>query len=364
MPATEVWPSSNILIPVDKPCEPSKYIIGKHIIGNGSYSNIYECKSKETGHHYAVKKYSKKLMYGMETMLQSEFQILQMMSMNHPNILTLIDHFETETELYLVTDLACGDLFSRIECPSVFTSDQISNITYSLLSTIDYLHQNSIVHCDIKPENILFQSNDSILVADFGLAKHVHPNQKFHERAGTLSYMAPEMLNKDGSGYSYGVDVWSIGVTVYYMMCGYMPFDCENDQETIEAITTADYSFEPKEYWNRSREAKDFIDCCFKVDLQERSTIKELLIHPFIQSSVLKNNLANLEICPKIDKSRRSSTAAGATSQGAYCHSPDTVSKFTSPVMSPILSANRTPIMSTNTSSTNLTSFFLNSHGK
>lgn len=353
-----IWPSSNVLSPGALPCEPSKYIVGKKIIGYGSYSNVYECKSKITGDHYAIKKYSKKLMYGLESMLQSEFQILKAISMNHNNILTLIDYFETETELYLVSDLASGDLFSKIKCPSVFSDLEISSIIFTLLSTIKYLHQNQIIHCDIKPENILIQPNNSILIADFGLAKHLKPNQKFFEKSGTLSYMAPEMLNK--SGYDYAVDVWSIGVTAYYMMCGYMPFDCENDQETTEAILSGDYSFEPEEYWNRSREAKDFVDCCFKVDPQQRCTIDELLLHPFIQSSVLKNDLSNLSLCPKIDKSRKSSIGFGVTSQGAFCYSPDVVSNLTSPVSSPNLSAKITPLISPATSFTNLNSLHNN----
>lgn len=290
MSATTVWPpveSTNVMNSTQFFDIPCNYILLKKKLGDGLYSVVYECKNKSTGSHYAAKKYLKRLVFGLEAMLQLEFHVLQRVSMSHPNILTLADHFETKDDLFLVTDLCSGgELFDKIvNNEELKLSEQLSKeITTTLVSTIEYLHSNHIVHRDVKAENVLFQSKTShkILVADFGLARVLHGGEKLNDVLGTLSYMAPEMLLRE-HGHEYAVDVWALGVLVYFMLCGYMPFDCETDNETKEAISKGDFHFEPVEYWeNISPEAKDFLKCCFVVDPKKRSTMKELERHAFV----------------------------------------------------------------------------------
>lgn len=273
---------------------PCKYIVSKNKLGDGSYSTVFECKNKLTGLHYAAKQYKKCLVYGLEEMLQNEFHILKKVSNSHPHILSLVDYFETRDYLYLVTDLARGgETFDRVISSQEgrLPEAQVREITRSLLSTVHYLHSNNIVHRDLKAENLLFQSKSthksSILVADFGLARITGANQKLHDRCGTLSYMAPEMLDT-ARGHSLSVDIWAIGVIVYFMLCGYMPFDCETDDETIEAISTGHYMFEPEEgYWEHvSADARDFITSCFTLDPSKRPTAQECLHHRFMSPNV------------------------------------------------------------------------------
>lgn len=273
---------------------PCKYILSKKKLGDGSYSTVFECKNKLTGLHYAAKQYKKRLVYGLEDMLQSEFQILKKVSNSHPHILSLVDYFETRDDLYLVTDLARGgETFERVVSSQEgrLPETQVREITRSLLSTVHYLHSHGIVHRDLKAENLLFQSRNtlksSILVADFGLARILQQGQKLHDRCGTLSYMAPEMLDT-AKGHSFSVDIWAIGVIVYFMLCGYMPFDCETDDETIEAISSAHYMFEPEDgYWEHvSADARDFITYCFTLDSSRRPTASECLKHHFIASNI------------------------------------------------------------------------------
>lgn len=285
---SEVWPSTSStdvhkIDPSDfnQPC---KYVLCKKMLGDGSYSTVYECKNKVTGQHYAVKLYLKKMVYGLEEMLQNEFQILKSVSMSHENILTLIDYFETEDSLYLVTDLALGgELYDRIMKGKL---DEIlaSKITKSIVSTLQYLHINHIVHRDLKAENLLFQSkkkDSNVLLADFGLARLLKKDETLNDVSGTLSYMAPEMFTR--AGHDYAVDIWALGVLVYFMLCGYMPFDCDNDDETKETILKGDYIFEPPEYWDHiSGDAKDFIASCFTVNPHSRPTAHDLLQHPFL----------------------------------------------------------------------------------
>ena len=276
---------------------PCNYVLSKKKIGDGSFSTVFECKNTITGSHYAAKKYSKKHVYGSEEMLQNEFKALQKVSMSHPNILTLIDYFETRDGLYLVTDLCHGgELFDRITATEMGMDELlVREIAAGLVDIVQHLHKNGIVHRDIKAENILFQSKRSnkFLLADFGCARVLSEGETLKDVCGTLSYIAPEVLSR--SGHSYGVDIWSIGVVVYFMACSYMPFDCETDQETKEAISKAEYYFEPEEYWSDiSAEGKDFIRSCFVVDPENRPTIQELAQHPFLKRQVPRRTAADL----------------------------------------------------------------------
>lgn len=386
----EVWPptestkiNGRTSSATEQPC---KYILSKHKLGDGTYSGVFECKNKLTGQHYAAKMYKKSLVYGLESMLQNEFLVLKKISMSHDNILKLIDHFETASELYLVTEIAYGgELFDRITKSGHLEESQASDITQSLMSAISYLHANNIVHNDLKAENILFRSRKSdsmnILVADFGLARILPSGEKLQGVRGTLSYIAPEVLN--GSGYDFAVDIWSVGVIVYFMLCGYMPFDCETDDETKCAILAGDYMYEPPEYWlHVSAEAKDFIDCCLNTDPNERLTANSASIHPFLNPQRISNPVLKvssstdlhenlkaaimqlhlpIQSASRTDFSVQRSTGTSHTIStvssklsllgssrttvsydskldGACCDAPDIVSKFTTPVISNVVS--------------------------
>ncbi|RLV91812.1 Calcium/calmodulin-dependent protein kinase type I [Spathaspora sp. JA1] len=362
-------------------CQSAKYILCKNQIGKGSYSSVFECKNSITGRHYAAKKYSKKLMYGLEVMIRNEFEVLKSVSMTNSNILSLIDYFETDYSIYLVTDLAKGgDLFDRVvHHPRKRLSEvDAREITHSLVSAVAYLHSNSIVHRDIKAENLLFQTGDSnsILVADFGLARILHPYEKLYDVSGTLSYMAPEIFDRY-PGYDYSVDIWAIGVALYFMLCGYFPFDCEDDEGTRNAIKNRLYLFYPPAYWTDiSTEAKDFILSCFEMAPEKRPKAATLLQHPYLISTELKLSdsvedllsdtsrfslykdeirriLAGTSTSSSdsfstsksscstlVERGRLESMKAGASSFGDLCLTPECVSAFTSPLISPALSRN------------------------
>lgn len=273
----------------DLPCP---YILSKKVLGTGSYADVYECKNTVTGAHYAAKRFKKKLIYGMELMLQREFQVLKAVLREHKNILLMVDYFETSEYFFLVTDLANGgELFERItQSPNDrLTVADTRSILLNLLSALAHIHKNGIVHRDIKAENILFASRNSraslLLLADFGHAQILTGGELAHTIGGTLSYLAPEVVER--KGHSFPVDLWAVGVLTYFMLCGYMPFDCDNDAETREYITKADYAFEPEEYWaNVPDIAKDFINKCLRVNPAERITAEESLKHPFIAEAI------------------------------------------------------------------------------
>lgn len=350
-----------------------KYIISKKPLGEGSYSTVFECKNTQTNKHYACKRYTKNLMFGMESMLQNEFEILKSFSESHEHLVKLKDYFETEKYLFLVTDLAKGgELFDTVLTRKKIPESDCVQITAQLVDTLSYLHNNKIVHRDIKAENILFQSKNKplILVADFGLAKILEKGEKLYNKCGTLSYMAPEMFHK--KGYDFTVDIWALGVVVYFMLCGYMPFDCETDEETAEAISKSDYMFEPPEYWSHiSPSAKDFISKCFINNPDQRFNINEAALHPFLSApdsttnssiyskitsqsslSTLNTTSSSVSLVNKLQESlsalrydqlhERSllsvhltpSDSVSTKLQGAMCESPHKTSEFNTPITS------------------------------
>lgn len=288
----------------------SQYVVSKLDIGKGTLSTVFECKNIYTGIHYAIKKYSKRIMCGMEDLLENEIQVLKKVSRINDNISTLIDYFETKNNYFFVMELEKGgELYDFImkSKDMRLSESQVKVITKTLIKTIGFLHKNNVVHRDIKSENILLKNKilllkenvinpKDIIISDFGLAKIVKDQkQSLFEIVGTLSFMAPEIFNK--SGYSMPIDIWALGVMVYYMLSGYTPFDCETDEQTRNAIVNNDYDFEPLEYWNFiSVDAKDFIKQCLNSDSLKRKDCDSLLNHSFFNDNPVKLDLSSTHI--------------------------------------------------------------------
>ncbi|KAI7847823.1 kinase-like domain-containing protein [Circinella umbellata] len=270
--------------PVTVPC---KYKTGK-VLGNGTYATVKEALHIETNKFYACKIINKKLMEGREHMIRNEINILRKISQGHKNILSLVDYFETLNNLYLVTDLAMGgELFDRIWQKGSYFERDAAHIVRTVCDAVAYLHDNGIVHRDLKPENLLFRTPDEdsdLLIADFGLSRIIDTD-KFHvltTTCGTPGYMAPEIFKKTGHGKP--VDMWAIGVIAFFLLCGYTPFERENNIDEMNAIMHADYSFDEQFWSGISEESKDFVRRCLTIDPTKRITAHEALEHPWLTS--------------------------------------------------------------------------------
>ncbi|CCU77318.1 calcium/calmodulin dependent protein kinase [Blumeria hordei DH14] len=278
--------------PVIHACQ---YKIGK-TLGSGSYSVVKECVHIETSRYYATKVINKRLVSGQERTIRNEIAVLKRVSMGHQNILTLVDYFETSNNLYLVTELALGgELFDRICRKGSYFESDAADLVRAALSAVAYLHDHGIVHRDLKPENLLFRTpedNADLLIADFGLSRVIDEEQ-FHiltTTCGTPGYMAPEIFKK--TGYGKSVDIWSIGVITYFLLCGYTPFDRDSNLEEMQAILDADFSFTPIEYWrNVSPQAREFIKRCLTIDPTKRLTAHQALSDPFVAGLQKGNDL-------------------------------------------------------------------------
>ncbi|EPY53453.1 CAMK/CAMK1 protein kinase Cmk1 [Schizosaccharomyces cryophilus OY26] len=278
---------------------PCKYRTGR-VLGGGSYSVVKEAVHVETKKLYAAKIINKKLVEKKPEFVKNEITILKRISSGHPNILRLVDYFETVNNLYLITELATGgELFDRICAQGSFYEADAARLIRTTTSAVKYLHENGIVHRDLKPENLLYRSKDpesELLIADFGLSQFYDDSQYYMlmTACGTPEYMAPEIFRRVGYGKS--VDIWSIGVITYFLLCGYSPFVRSSQVEVIEAILANNYGFH-EAYWSGvSSIAKDFIRKCLEDDPAKRLTATEALQHPFL--SMRGSTTANL--LPKV----------------------------------------------------------------
>ena len=204
--------------------------------------------------------------------------MLKTVSMGHRNILTLVDYFETANNLYLVTDLALGgELFDRICRKGSYYESDAAELIRATLSAVAYLHDHGIVHRDLKPENLLFRTpedNADLLIADFGLSR-IMDEEQFHvltTTCGTPGYMAPEIFKKTGHGKP--VDMWSLGVITYTLLCGYSPFRSENLQDLIEECCNSPVVFHDRYWKDVSEDAKDFIKVLLQKNANDRYTSK------------------------------------------------------------------------------------------
>lgn len=251
-------------------------------IGTGAFSEVKIGIEKETGAKFAIKIVDRSKCKGKEDMVETEVKILKMIK--HENIVQLYEMYEFDGKIYLVMELVTGgELFDEIMGRGTFMEKDAACIVQKILLAIQYLHRMGIVHRDLKPENLLISdrsSNPEIKISDFGLSKIFKHSGVMKTACGTPGYVAPEVLKK--KGYGPQVDLWSLGVITYILLCGYPPFFDPTNAELFKKIMAGNFQFD-KPWWNTiSDMAKDFICKLLIVDPNSRWTASQALQHPFI----------------------------------------------------------------------------------
>jgi calcium-dependent protein kinase len=224
-------------------------------LGHGSYGQVKKVKHKKLNEIRAMKITNKK-----STSSKYEIEILRKIS--HPNITNIFEIFADSKKYYVIMEfLEGGELFDAITSIGSFTEESACQVMKQLLSAIFYLHSNNIVHRDLKPENIMLlqkpeNGNYHIKIIDFGTAKIFKPGKKMNKFIGTSYYIAPEVLKER---YDEKCDIWSCGIILYILLCGYPPFNGNTNVEIFHAIQNQNPLFAGEEWDDITNEAKELI---------------------------------------------------------------------------------------------------------
>uniref|UniRef100_A0A8C2ZR67 Ribosomal protein S6 kinase n=1 Tax=Cyclopterus lumpus TaxID=8103 RepID=A0A8C2ZR67_CYCLU len=265
-------------------------------LGEGSFSICRRCTHKKTGQKYAVKIVSKR----MEAQTQREMAALKLCD-GHPNIVKLHEIYHDQLHTFMILELlGGGELLERIRRKQHFSETEASRIMRRLVSAVSHMHDVGVVHRDLKPENLLFtdeSENSEIKIIDFGFARLKPPdNQLLKTPCFTLQYAAPEILKYDG--YDESCDLWSLGVILFTMLSGQVPFQCQEKslthtsaEEIMKKIKLGDFSFESEAWRNVSQQAKDLIRELLTVDPNKRIKMCGLRYNAWLQDdSQLSSN--------------------------------------------------------------------------
>jgi len=177
-----------------------------------------------------------------------------------------------------------GDLFNYIVKHKVLSEAAAREILWQIIETVEYIHARGIVHRDLKPENVLLSDEHAtrVYLTDFGLSRFATPEEKMLITCGTLCYIAPEVLLM--RGYTKAVDLWGVGVIMYLLLSGRMPFgDGKNNDMTIDAILKHPLDLSPKAFLSVSEEAKGLLIGLLRKDSSQRLTAEAARDHPWFK---------------------------------------------------------------------------------
>ncbi|CAF0901123.1 unnamed protein product [Adineta steineri] len=308
-------------------------------LGEGSYSICRRCRNRRTQEEFAVKILSIR----QEVDAQNEIELLRLCQ-GHANIVKLHEVYSDELHTYIIMELLTGgELFYRIRTQTSFSEKEASQLMRKLVSAVNFMHSNDLCHRDLKPENLLFSSSHSdaeIKIIDFGFAKKRTKHQPMTTPCGTLLYTAPEVLrtatsfnhsqssylstssvsssssststiialvpssttttntSSITSGYDESCDLWSLGVILYTMLSGEVPFNSitahRTAEEIVEDITRSKLLYDTPAWKNVSQTAKDLVKGLLTVDPSKRLTIKDLSRNAWLRGSNVPNTQDHL----------------------------------------------------------------------
>jgi len=260
------------------------YVVFPKTLGEGHYGIVRECIHRSTGQELAIKSVEKSKISRLDH-LKREIDLLS--NVEHNNIMKMIDCYEDVDYVHIISEkYTGGELFDKIidntSDSGCYSEQKTSGIIKSLLLAVAYLHDKGIVHRDIKPENLLFETDqeDVIKLIDFGLSRrHEEGEMPMSNPVGTAYYMSPELLK---GKYDRSCDLWSIGTITYILLCGFPPYNGDDDPEIFEAIKNDQFDFPGQAWVDKSDVVKDFIKGLLRKDPQKRFTTEEALAHPWI----------------------------------------------------------------------------------
>ncbi|KAM1231121.1 hypothetical protein ACFX13_041918 [Malus domestica] len=262
-------------------------------VGRGSFSTVSKAVHRQSGQVVALKQvHLSRLNRHLKNCLDYEINFLS--SVNHPNIIRLLNSFQDEGCVFMVLEFCDGgNLAAYIRRHGRVEEHIAKRFMQQLGAALEILHSHHIIHRDLKPENILLSGtqDDVVLkVADFGLSRSLHPGDYAETVCGSPLYMAPEVLQFER--YDGKVDMWSIGVILFELLNGRPPFPGRTNVQVLKTIKSSTYL--PFDQVILSRLHPDSVDMCSKLlsrNPVKRLSFSEFYSHRFFQEEVLNRNV-------------------------------------------------------------------------
>ncbi|CAG9770983.1 unnamed protein product [Ceutorhynchus assimilis] len=268
-------------------------------LGRGHFAVVKLARHVFTGEKVAVKVIDKsKLDEVSKAHLFQEVRCMKLVQ--HPNVVRLYEVIDTATKLYLILELGDGgDLYEYILRHDLgLPEEKAKDYFRQIVRAISYCHQLHVVHRDLKPENVVFFKKLGIVkLTDFGFSNKFLPGQKLETSCGSLAYSAPEILLGD-SYDAPAVDVWSLGVILYMLVCGQAPFQEANDSETLTMIMDCKYNVPP----HVSQECRDLISRMLVRNPEKRATLKEIATHFWLANGNEENTATEALTLPLVSR--------------------------------------------------------------
>ncbi|OHT06860.1 CAMK family protein kinase [Tritrichomonas foetus] len=251
-------------------------------LGRGGFAAVYRVTETNTGKDFALKAISRDRVAKPKSLEKLKSEISIQRSLDHPNILKSFDSFEDSSNYYILIELCPGHSVKDLVKRSGHLSEaETARILRDVMAGLCYLHDNRIIHRDLKLENFLVGSDGKIKIADFGLsAKLDYDDERKYTVCGTPNYLSPELLTAASKGHSYEVDIWTIGVCAFAMLTGHPPFETTRTKLTYEHIKNCQYHF-PTDI-RISPIAKDFVRTILQLNPERRPNAQDVSLHPFL----------------------------------------------------------------------------------
>ncbi|XP_077977821.1 uncharacterized protein LOC144433392 [Glandiceps talaboti] len=268
--------------PSGKSCKRKKvggYILG-HTLGAGSFAKVCLGTHILTEERVAIKVIDKRLVAKSEYVkrnLRREAAMLQ--RLNHPNIIQLFEVLETNNNYYLILEVAEGGDFMQYLCDKKkFTERETRKFMRQLVSAVDHMHQADIIHRDIKIENFLLDNDYNLKLIDFGLSNKLGPDGLLQTQCGSPAYAAPEIFCN--TAYGPGVDVWSMGINMYAMLTGELPFKVNPPSNMFKLrskmLKGCDIPY------TLTKDCKDLLGRMLEPNESLRIKVREMMKHPWL----------------------------------------------------------------------------------